>query len=83
MNIFDRIEDILYWAATAILTACAGGAWWLLRLLFTNQQQIELIRADLAHRVIQREEDREQMAEIKTSVGAIEQLLMKRGKDAD
>ncbi|MDF3606350.1 hypothetical protein PE067_09480 [Paracoccus sp. DMF-8] len=49
-----------------------GGIIFLIRRVFTNQQEIELLKADLRAREKQREEDREQTAEIKRSVDRIE-----------
>lgn len=71
-----HIEQTIVWAFTAMLAAVASGAWWLIRQIFTNQQQIELLRADLKSREKQREEDRERMTKIEDGVETIRKVLM-------
>lgn len=76
----ERLEDLIIWAATAVLTSVSGGAWWLIRRIFTNQKQIEMLQADLRqqqqHRDEQRKEDRERVNEVKAGVERIEGILM-------
>ena len=76
VKFLERAEDLIFWAVTSGMAALATGVWWLIRLIFTNQQQIELVRADLAHRAQQRDEDRERIANIERSVERIEQRMM-------
>lgn len=71
-RISNAIEHALAWAVAAVL----GGVWWLIRRVFTNQQQIELMQADLRARDRQRCEDRERMANIERGVDRIESKLM-------
>lgn len=66
------VDNALAWAVAAVL----GGIGWLVRRVFTNQKQIELLQADLNAREKQRNEDREQVADIKRSVERIENRLM-------
>lgn len=76
MRLLDRIEDFIFWALTAGVGAVLGGAWWLVRLIFTNQQQIEMLQQEISHRDQLRREDREDMAEVKASVKRIENVLL-------
>ncbi len=78
----DRIHDLILWAVTAALAAAASGIWWLIRRIFTNQQEIELLKADLAHRAQLRAEDREMIAEMLKDIKSIQGVLM-GGKNGD
>lgn len=51
--------------------------------IFTNQQQIEALQAEIRHRDQLRQEDREQMTEIKTSIERIEGVLMRVDRKVD
>lgn len=76
MRLLDRVEDFIFWALTAGVGAVLGGVWWLIRLIFTNQQQIEMLQQEISHRDQLRREDREDMAEVKASVKRIESVLL-------
>ena len=86
MSFFDRImgrlEDFIFWAATSVLGAIAASGVWFVRVLLTNQKQIELMQADFRYRDQLRAEDREAIAEIKASVIKIQDHLMKGEHDA-
>lgn len=75
-ELFSRLEDLIFWAITAVLGALATGSGWLIRRVFTNHQEIELLKADLEHRTKQRDEDRERMARIEEGIEAIQGVLM-------
>ena len=62
------IDNAVAWLVASVL----GGVVYLIRRVFTNQKEIDMLKADLKAREKQREEDREQTAEIKRSVERIE-----------
>lgn len=76
MKLIDRVDDFLFWAICAIASAIAAGIWWLIRLVFTNQRQLEILRGELAHRDQLRIVDRENMETIRESVIRIEAHIM-------
>lgn len=76
MTWWDKIEGYVYGGAAALLGAIASGVWWLIRRVFTNQQQIELLTKEIAHRDQLRAEDREDMREVKAGVTRIEDVLL-------
>lgn len=80
MNFLQRIEDYVFWAVTSIVGAMAAGAWWLIRIIFTNQQAVELLRQEIAHRDKLREEDRERMAGEEAGIERIETFLLQEPK---
>lgn len=82
-RITEHIEQFLFWAVTGAMAAMASGGWWLIRQIFTNQQQIELLRVDLKAREKQREEDRERMTKIEDGVETIRKVLMEGHDNGD
>lgn len=72
----DRISAFLDSAVVWLFATLAGGIGYLIRRVFTNQKQIELLQHDLQARDRLRHEDREDMAEIRKSVQRIEERLM-------
>lgn len=76
MSAFDRFEQWIFWFVTAVASALAAGAWWLIRQVFTNQQMIEILQRDLAHRDQLRAEDRERMANVEAGIERIETYLL-------
>lgn len=80
-DLFNKAEDVVIWIITATLGAVATGVSWLVRRVFTNQQEIALLKADLEHRTKQRNEDRDRMTRIEGGIEAIQSVLMS-GKDA-
>ena len=84
MNWFEKLDEAISWAMTLTLGSAVGGVGWLVRRLFTNQQEIaelksqtELLRVEFARRDSQRAEDREDLQEVKASVRRIEDRLMR------
>lgn len=80
MLVWDRVEDLLFWLATSICAGITTAAVWFVRVVFTNQKQIEMMRAEFTHRDQLRAEDREDISEIKASVIKIQDHLMKDTK---
>lgn len=77
---WTRVEEILVWLVTATIAAVTTGAWWLIRRIFTNQQQIDLLRQEMAHRDKLRGEDREALADVRDGVKRIEGWIMEQKK---
>jgi hypothetical protein len=75
-SIWDRFENWIFWGVTSVLTALSAGIWWVIRQVFTNHQQIELMQQEFKHRDQLRAEDREDMAEVKDSVKRIEKYIL-------
>lgn len=78
MRLMEKIEDYVFWAVTAGLTALAAGGWWVLRVVFTNQQSIEMLQAEIKHRDQLRSEDREALAEVRSDVKEIRDWIVDR-----
>ncbi len=65
----DRID--LEGLVLSALTAVGGGVMWLIRRVLTNQKQIEMLQAEIKHRDTLRQEDREDMREVRDDVKAL------------
>ncbi len=87
MSLGERVEQITshFWAYA--VAAVGGFIVWLVRRIFTNQQEIELLKQSLQSRDKQREEDREALHEVKSDVQEVRQdvkqivnVLMERNK---
>ncbi|MFV1753432.1 hypothetical protein [Phaeobacter sp. JH18-37] len=81
MSLFERIEQASGSIAVSGVLAVSSGGMWLVRRIFTNQKQIELMQQSLEARDKQRDEDREAMTELRQDVrdmrGDIQQILRK------
>lgn len=78
-----KLEEIVTWAVLGVLSAIATFGLWLIRTIFTNQEEIRLLRADLARRDQAREEDRERMTRVENGVIRLETALLERNGDTD
>lgn len=78
-----KLEEIVTWAVLGVLSAIATFGLWLIRTVFTNQEEIRLLRADLARRDQAREEDRERMTRVENGVIRLETALLERNGDTD
>jgi len=76
--LLNKAEDIIFWAMTSILGSAAVAGGWLVRRVFTNQQEIEMLKADLKHREQLRNEDRDRITNIEKGVATIQEILMER-----
>jgi predicted amino acid dehydrogenase len=70
-------SDTIYGLATTAIIAVGGAVSWLVRRVLTNQKQIELLEREIKHRDNQRQEDREALSEVRTSVKRIEDVLIR------
>jgi len=73
---WERLEQYISLAVTVTLGAAATSIGWLIRQVFTNQRQIELLREERRVADKLREEDRERMSKIESGVERIEGILM-------
>lgn len=80
-------HNVASWAIIAVLSAVVGGIWWAVRTLFTNQQQIKMLKDSLDQRDTLRKEDREALSEVKEDVKELRRgqekimdVLMERNK---
>jgi len=82
----EHIDGAIQSAGSWIAVSAISAILWLVRRIFTNQKQIELLSATLALREDERARDREDLQEVKTDVkelrGDIKTLLIRRGDDA-
>jgi len=79
MSILERIDQASGGLMIAALTTGLGGVAWLIRRVFTNQKQIEMMQLEIRHRDKERAEDRAMIEEIRTDQKAFreEQIEMK------
>lgn len=71
MLFIERIEQASTGLAVTAITGAASGGVWLVRRIFTNQKQIEMLQRSLEDRDRQRDEDREALADVRTDVREI------------
>lgn len=78
MSVYDKLQDAGTSLTVAIVGAAGSSVVWLVRRIFTNQQQIELLSREIAHRDQLRQMDRADITEVKDSVKRIEGVLLDR-----
>ena len=61
-------SNILSSLVIAAILGIASGLGWVVRRVFTNQKQVELLRQSIHDRDEQRKEDREDILEVKSDV---------------
>lgn len=61
MSIAETLEKVTHSAASWFVVSLMGGVLWLIRRVFTNQQQIEMLQQSIAR-------DREDFKEVKADV---------------
>lgn len=71
MSLIERIEQASTGLAVTGITGVASGCVWLVRRIFTNQNQIEMLQRSLEDRDRQRDEDREALADVRIDVREI------------
>ena len=71
MSLIERIEQASTGLVVTGITGVASGGVWLVRRIFTNQKQIEMLQRSLEDRDRQRDEDREALADVRTDVREI------------
>ena len=67
------VNDLVSWT----VAATGGGMLWLIRRVFTNQKQIELLQKELEAREDMRQRDREDLKEVKADVKEVNRVLLK------
>ena len=78
MTLIERIEQASTGIAVTAMATAASGAVWLVRRIFTNQKQIEILQQSLEARDKQRDEDREALSDVRTDVREIREFLHRR-----
>ena len=72
-EVFQKVsESVFGWAFVGIL----GGLGWLVRMVFTNHKQIELLQHELRSREEMRERDRQDLQDVKTDVRELRDRLL-------
>jgi uncharacterized protein (DUF885 family) len=79
MSFSEKLEDAVWGLGLAAVSGVAAGIAWVIRRTVTNQAQIELLKAEIAHRDQLREGDRaifkEMQDAIKTMQADIKTLI--------
>jgi len=70
------IEQIYNDAISWIVVSLLGIVAWLVRNILTNGKKVELLEADLKHRLAERGEDRERMHKMEDAIERIEGILL-------
>lgn len=68
MSLMERFEQASNGLLVVIVGAIGSGCLWIVRLVFTNQKQIELLQQEITQRDALRSEDREALKEVKDDV---------------
>jgi outer membrane cobalamin receptor len=75
MTLIERIEHASGAFATAAASAALGGVIWLIRRIFTNQKQIEMLQREIEIRDLRRQEDREALGQVRDDVREMRQEI--------
>lgn len=70
------IYDFINYIVGGVIAAIFGGISWLVRRVLTNQEEIALLKSEIAARDIRRQEDREIMQEIKTDLKEVKRDII-------
>ena len=76
MNWTHHLAEGINAAISAVVASLVALIGWLIRVVFTNQKQIELLRTEMRHRDQMRNEDREALSDVRESVKRIEGVIM-------
>lgn len=76
----DRLSEISTGVVTGTVLAVGSGAAWLFRIVFTNQQQVKELRREIDRRDRLRDEDREDLKEVKEGLRTITHHLITRSE---
>lgn len=71
----DKIGDGLNAIVASIVAAAFAAGTWLVRRVLTNEKQIALMEAELRSRHAQREEDRQDVKDLKSDIRYIRERL--------
>lgn len=77
MSLIERLEQASGSILASVVLAFISGGVWVVRRVFTNQKQIEMLQAEIKNRDEQRKEDREDLKEVKSDVRSIREDLNK------
>ena len=68
MTFLERLEQASASLVVAAFVGAASGVGWLIRRIFTNQKQIELMQREIEHRDSLRTQDRQELGELREDV---------------
>lgn len=68
MTILERLEHASASIIATGVATCGAGAVWLIRRIFTNQKQIEMLQREIEVRDMRRDEDRQAFSQLREEV---------------
>lgn len=68
MAFSEKLEDAIWGLGLAVVSGAAAGIAWVIRRTVTNQAQIELLNAEIAHRDQLRADDRAILKEMQDAI---------------
>jgi len=71
----DKLGDGLSAIISSVVASCFAAGIWLVRRVLTNEKQIALLEAELKSRHAQREEDRQDVKELKSDIRYIRERM--------
>lgn len=74
---WDTFQSLYLWIGGLFVTAVL----WFLRNILTNGKRIDLLEQDRKHARAQRDQDRQDMIEVRRDVAEIKTILMQRDKE--
>lgn len=78
MSLADRVEQFSGALATAAAATVISTVFWIVRRVFTNQKQIEMLQREIQFRDKTRDEDRELIREMRDDVRDLRAMLTKK-----
>ena len=70
------IYDAINYIVGGVIAMVFGGVSWLIRRVLTNQEEIALLKREIADRDVRRQEDREIMQEIKADLKEVKRDII-------
>lgn len=80
MSIIEYIEKVGVNITTAIVVGCASFIGWIIRNIATNGRRLSLLEAEMKHRELLRQEDREALKEVRDGVKRLEGRVIGRAE---
>lgn len=83
MSFIDKIEQASGSIVAAAVATVGGAVVWLIRRIFTNQKQIEMLQREIEVRDMRRDEDRHAFSDLRDEVSEmrkeIREIFLRRG----
>ncbi|MEX5513550.1 hypothetical protein [Pseudophaeobacter sp. 1A09344] len=79
MSFSEMAEKATQSLAGWFVVTFAGGGLWVVRRVFTNQKQIEMLQREIEMRDGRREEDRQMMLDIRSDVKELRRDISQKG----